>query len=286
MNMTEVMIGPLVLPVSLLVTLVAVIAGIAVGNRIARSDGVHVERILLFVIAIAVLTARAAFVGVYWDRYANEPWRIIDVRDGGFRLALGVLAAVIAGGWVAWRRADKRKAVIAGVLSGTLLWIAGTAMADLFPVDGGLPELTLGDLDGKEVSLKALAGKPVVLNLWATWCPPCRREMPVLEEAQRTVPGVNFVFVNQGESAETIRAYLNEQSLTLENVLLDPTGSVAAVAHAPGLPTTLFFDAEGKLVDRRMGELSPATLAQRLERLTKPAAVPVAGPGPETKEIQ
>lgn len=284
--MTEVMLGPLVLPVSLLVTLVAVIVGVAVGNRIARSDGVQVERILLFVIAVAVLTARAAFVGIYWDRYANEPWRIIDIRDGGFRLALGVLAALAAGAWVAWRQVDKRKAILAGVLSGTLLWVAGTAMADLFPVNGGLPELTLSDLDGNAVPLSALAGKPVVLNLWATWCPPCRREMPVLEQAQRTVPGVTFVFVNQGESAETIRAYLNEQSLTLENVLLDPTGSVASVAHAPGLPTTLFFDAGGKLVDRRMGEVSPATLAQRLELLTKPATVQVADPGTEIKETK
>jgi thiol-disulfide isomerase/thioredoxin len=281
MDMTEVTIGPLVLPASLLVTFTAVILGVTVGNRIARSDGVQVERVLLFVIAVAVLTARAAFVGVYWDRYANEPWRIIDVRDGGFRLALGVLAAVAAGAWVAWRQVDKRKAVLAGVLSGTLLWVAGTAIADLFPVAGGLPELSLTDLEGKVVPLSALAGKPVVLNVWATWCPPCRREMPVLKQAQRTVPGVTFVFVNQGESAGTIRAYLGAQSLKLENVLLDPTGSVAAAAHAPGLPTTLFFDAGGKLVDRRMGELSPATLAQRLELLARPALAPVAGARPK-----
>jgi len=110
--------------------------------------------------------------------------------------------------------------------------------------------------------------------------------MPVLEQAQRSTPGVAFVFANQGESAEKVTAYLKAESLTLQNMLLDPAGSVAAAANAPGLPTTLFFDATGKLVERRMGELYPATLAQRLERLLEVHGAPAATPNQTTRELQ
>ena len=282
--MTEITIGPLALPTALLVTFGAIMLGAALGNRIARSDGVQVERTLWLVIGIAVLAARAAFASQYWSQYAAEPWRLIDVRDGGFRPAAGVAAALIAAAWLAGRRPAQRKAVLAGVVAGALLWVAGTVTLTLYPSSGRLPDLTLTDLTGTAVPLSTFAGKPVVVNLWASWCPPCRREMPVLESAQRTTPGVAFVFANQGESAETVSTYLKAESLVLKNMLLDPSGSVAAAANAPGLPTTLFFDAAGNLVDRRMGELSPATLAQRLERLLALPAAPASGSDPVTKE--
>src|SRR3546814_14561413 len=64
--------------------------------------------------------------------------------------------------------------------------------------------------------------RPMVLNLWATWCPPCRREMPVLEQAQGRYPGVVFVLVNQGEDRGTIHRYLDRAGLDLDHVLLDP----------------------------------------------------------------
>ena len=284
--MTEIAIGPLALPTALLVTFGAIMLGSALGNRIARSEGVQIERILWLVIGIAVFAARAAFVSQYWSHYAAEPWRLFDVRDGGFRPVAGIAAALIAGAWLVGRRPLQRKALLSGVFAGALLWVAGTVAFAFYPSSGRLPELTLADLTGKAVPLSTFAGKPVVVNLWASWCPPCRREMPVLESAQRSTPGVAFVFANQGESAETVNAYLKAESLVLKNMLLDPAGSVAAAANAPGLPTTLFFDATGKLVDRKMGELSPATLAERLERLLAVPGKPAPGANPLTKEIQ
>jgi len=60
-----------------------------------------------------------------------------------------------------------------------------------------------------------------VVNLWASWCPPCRHEMPVLQQAQAANTDVNFVFVNQGETPGTIRSYMDRRALTLRNVLVD-----------------------------------------------------------------
>ena len=80
--------------------------------------------------------------------------------------------------------------------------------------------------------LAGFIGTPTVLNLWATWCPPCRREMPVLQQAQGANPDVNFVFINQGEKADDIQGFIDRQGLTLRNVLVDErlqTGS--ALGH-------------------------------------------------------
>ena len=117
------------------------------------------------------------------------------------------------------------------------------------------------------VSLESLnQGQPTVVNLWATWCPPCIREMPVLEKAQSDYPGVSFVFANQGEHPETIKRFLSEQNLNLEHVLSDRQGGFGRATGSQGLPTTLFYNAQGNLVDSHMGELSKASLVHSLER--------------------
>ena len=108
-------------------------------------------------------------------------------------------------------------------------------------------------------------GKPKVVNIWASWCPPCIREMPVLERAQERYTDIAFVFVNQGEQIETINYFLQQQELSIRNVLSDINGSLAGATGSHALPTTLFYDSEGRQVDVHMGELSNASLAQKLE---------------------
>jgi YD repeat-containing protein len=93
--------------------------------------------------------------------------------------------------------------------------------------------------------------------------------MPVLQQAQQQNPDVHIVFVNQGESAQRVRTWLAGRGLALDHVLLDPRGQATAAMDAAGLPTTLFYDAEGRLVSRRIGELSTATLAEQMARITR-----------------
>lgn len=263
-------LGPISFPAPMLAMFIAILLGTAVGNRLAARHGVSVESALWWTIGGAIVAARVAFAWAYWSHYAAEPWRLIDIRDGGFKPLAGLVAALVIGGALALRDAAKRRAIAAGVGSGVVLWVLATGLASLAAPSQPLPAITLVDLDGRPVPLTSFAGKPAVVNLWASWCPPCRREMPALMRAQQAHPDVAFVFVNQGESAATIRQYLQAEGLQLANVVLDPGGELPRATGSAGLPTTLFFDAKGALVDQRVGELSSATLAQRLAGMQTP----------------
>ena len=107
----------------------------------------------------------------------------------------------------------------------------------------------------------------MVINLWATWCPPCRREMPVLRDAQRHHPDITFVFVNQAESVPVIRDYLAAERLVIDNVLVDPVGTLSRQLNAFAYPTTLFFDSRGMLFMRQVGGITKASLEERLTML-------------------
>jgi thiol-disulfide isomerase/thioredoxin len=131
-----------------------------------------------------------------------------------------------------------------------------------------LSDAPLTTLSGKMTDLSAVAaGRPTVVNLWATWCPPCRMELPFFAEAQRQEPGITFIFVDQGEDAATVERYLNAVRLDIANVMLDSGNKIGGEMGAPGLPITLFYDSGGRMVDSHLGALSPSLLAGKLSRL-------------------
>lgn len=128
-----------------------------------------------------------------------------------------------------------------------------------------LPSLTLKQIDGQTANLTDFKGKPVVLNAWASWCGPCRREMPMLVEAARANPEVHFVFLNISDGPVAVRAFENEIGLKIPNVLLDPEAKLSEPLRIQGLPVTLFYNAEGTLVNRHIGEISAAELEELLK---------------------
>ena len=158
----------------------------------------------------------------------------------------------------------------AALLTGSAIWLVGSIGLSLRPDTGQeMPALGFSSLAGQTVQLTEFKGRPTVVNLWATWCPPCVREMPVLQKAQLDQPGVNFVFLNQGESPDRVGPWLQARNLALGNVLLDQPRLAGATFKQSALPMTLFFDARGRLVSTRIGELSSATLAERLAAASK-----------------
>jgi len=261
-------VGPLALAVPHVLLLVSLLLAMLTGWWVGRRSERNPEQQLFRLLLVALLVARLAFVLAYFEHFRDEPWRVIDIRDGGFIAWPGVLVTILLGAWLAWREGSLRKPLGSAMVVGVLSWGLGTFALHAFEHGTRLPEMGLRDHQGQSVALQDFVGKPLVVNLWATWCPPCRREMPVLAEAQRTESDVTFLFVNQGEGERVIADFLDTEGLGLENVLLDTGGRLGQHVGSTALPTTLFYDAEGRQVGSHLGELSRASLARALERLT------------------
>ncbi len=252
--------------------MVALGVALLVGALVGRKRGVATSDCLINSFLVGFLVARLSFVILYIDSYLDAPLSMLDIRDGGFMVAPGLVAGMSSALWWGWRSPALRWPLGAAMLAGFVMW-GGTigAVSLMEATRTSIPTASFHRLDGEPVTLGNLGaaeeGKPRVVNLWATWCPPCRREMPVLQAAQARESGVAFIFANQGESFNQVQSYLSQEGLELENVLLDPTTELGRVSGSRALPTTLFYDAEGRLVDHHLGELSEASLKQKLESI-------------------
>ncbi len=139
------------------------------------------------------------------------------------------------------------------------------------PYVGNLaPDFTLANLAGESVTLgdfTADGGQPVVLNFWATWCPPCRVEMPYFERVSAKYEGRAAVLgVNQAESAETISEFATRNGLTYP-LLVDRDMKVNNLYGVLNLPTTIFIDKNGVVKEVLVGTISQAVLEDRIEQL-------------------
>lgn len=145
------------------------------------------------------------------------------------------LLAILAGG--AWTWISRPRAPQAGA-------DAPAARVGAFAPDFTLPALE----DGRPLRLSDFRGRAVVINFWATWCPPCRVEMPALQQAQRDMPDVVVLGVNQQESADIVSRFMREQGLDFP-IALDTAGEVNRVYRVRALPTTCFVDRSGVIRD-------------------------------------
>lgn len=276
-------LGPLVLPVSWLVLFIAWQAGSFVAERRVRRLGQTLGLHGWLLPLAGWAAARAGFVAAHWDGYAGSASSllgVLDIRDGGWYPWTGLLVAVVYGSVLAWRGQPAGRPLLWGLGLFCALWLGahGVSRALAAP-PAQLPQFSAVALDARTIDLPALAGTPVVINLWASWCPPCRREMPVLLQAQRDNPAIRFLWINQGESPEVVQRFSAQHGLPADAVLLDIQGRLGQMLGRTSLPTTLFYNARGELADLRTGEVSAGSLGQHLQRI---APAELARPSPGT----
>jgi cytochrome c biogenesis protein CcmG/thiol:disulfide interchange protein DsbE len=170
-----------------------------------------------------------------------------------FSLAILLLSA----GWIAFSRSSP-----------------GSAVNQEIPIarPGFLaPDFTLTTLEGESIRLADLRGRAVIINLWASWCPPCRAEMPALQRVSQDFPpnDMQILAVNltSQDSREEAAQFAQENSLTFP-ILLDETGEVGALYQTSALPTTFFISADGTIREMIVGgPISEALLRAQVNQL-------------------
>ena len=136
------------------------------------------------------------------------------------------------------------------------------------------PDFTVYDAAGNPVKLSDYFGKPIILNFWASWCGPCKMEMPDFNEKSQALEGeVQFLMINMTdggrETVETASAFIEEQGYTFP-VFFDTTSEAAYTYGAYSLPTTFFIDADGNAVAQATGAIGADVLQQGIDMIYKP----------------
>lgn len=161
-------------------------------------------------------------------------------------------------------RTPRTAALTAAAAVGLVLLIAAAP-----PPGSPAPDFRLADAAGRTTQLSSLRGQVVILHFWATWCPRCLSEMPLLEEVarDRAPHGVQVLAINLAEPRRRVERYLKEQSLELK-VLLDSKGSVAGKYGVVGLPASIVIDRQGRIVRQiTMGSLNRREMDSLLDSL-------------------
>ena len=171
--------------------------------------------------------------------------------------ALAAILALALG--IYWFQADGRKAApVAPAATGVSRALATGAMAAflVMPDRKGPGEFSFQDKAGANLALEAWKGRVVLVNLWATWCAPCRREMPALDRLQKKLGGADFevlaISVDR-KGAAASKAFLDETGATSLALYVDPASTAIAALRAPGLPLSVLLDRNGNEIGRLIG---------------------------------
>jgi thiol-disulfide isomerase/thioredoxin len=140
-----------------------------------------------------------------------------------------------------------------------------------------LPDISFETAEGRKITLSDFRGKVVLLNLWATWCPPCRAEMPSLDRLQQKLGGNGFEVValsTDTAGPDAVRTFYAQTGVTALKIYIDSSTLANWALGAPGLPTTVLVDTQGREVGRKVGSAewdSPEAIAAIRRHLNAPA---------------
>ena len=131
--------------------------------------------------------------------------------------------------------------------------------------ESSLPDVELVSLDGTETTSLADIEGPAVINLWATWCAPCRREIPAFEQVhQDRIDEVRFVGINVGEDPDVAAEFLTEVGATYDQYS-DSEGFVVTELETTAMPVTIVIDADGEVTERRLGPMDEDDLDEAID---------------------
>ena len=170
----------------------------------------------------------------------------------------------------------KKRSITRGIILAVLLVAFGYTVyasvtkdkVEVLAVGNEAPDFELVDLQGNTHRLSEYRGEGVVLNFWGTWCPPCKKEFPLIERQYKSFEdqGVNVLAINIAESNFAVQNYFNELGLTFP-VVIDKTRSVMTTYNVDTLPATMLIDETGKITKIITGEMSESQIAAYMESI-------------------
>jgi len=261
-----VVLGPFAMPTDRLLALIAILVFFGLAAVLTRRSTPSTSNAVTTAIIVGIVAARVGYVATHLVSFGNDPASVAAIWQGGFSPIVGIIAAaamlaLMLGPSVPLYRTWLALIVAVGLWAAVVTTLAERPTA---PLPRGL---TAYSIVGGSVPIERFRGKPFVVNLWATWCGPCQREMPMLVRAAAARPSVPILFVNQGESAETVRAFIAAKRLTSRYILLDPSQDFSRAGGSGAFPTTLFVGSDGTIRNTHAGEISRPALDDGIDDL-------------------
>jgi thiol-disulfide isomerase/thioredoxin len=286
-------LGPFLIPTRPFILVLSIIFAIWFSQWWAgklQLDKNRVKHIAEYSAWFGLIGARLGFVALNWSAYAVKPWTALYVWQPGYLYSGGLL---FGAGYALWQvtkdpvelRQPFFRVLAGSYLAAGIVFTTATLSVSLLkppgiPGTGDIaPDFKLKNLSAETVQLSDLVGRAVILNFWATWCPPCRREMPLLDELQKTYSdkGLSIIGLNLGEPPEMVKSYVEAVDVSYPVWLDAPLGApgfdltreIFSSYGAVGLPTTLFIDRDGVIQRIYVGELSQGFLQNQVERILR-----------------
>ncbi len=282
-------IGPLLVSVSTLGLVAGYFLTTWILTRFAATFGVEsawAGRTVELSTLGGVVAARVWFVAINWQSYQDDPVAVLFFWQPGYSFAAGILAALSIAAWrIHCARGLWRQRSLLMLVGGATTMAVGfsmvavlalsTAGRDVAGSGGSIADFTLQDQNGDTVHWSDLRGEVVLLNFWATWCAPCRREMPLLDTVYKAyvAQGLQVIGVAVGEPGHIVRDYVDSVGVSYPIWLDgDATGQkrtrdIFDKTGGAGLPTTLFVDRGGVVRKRYTGELSRGFIDSEIKPL-------------------
>jgi cytochrome c biogenesis protein CcmG/thiol:disulfide interchange protein DsbE len=246
---------------------VAFILGAAVFTYLAGRRGGNLERAAWWALLAALLAGRLGYLFSYRSGLSGlGPGgllrALLDLRTGGFAWAWALPAAVLTAGVLARRAAVGLLAPLLGALAIGLvpLLLRPASGVSEFPKSTPMVRLEGSGLTSQVTF--ASVGTPTLVNVWATWCPPCRLEMPLLTDFAKQ--GYPIAFIDSRESPAAVQNFMSRIGFTGASFI--DRGEVERALGIVGFPTTLLVGADGKVLERHFGPLDRAQLTALFER--------------------
>lgn len=259
-------LGPFVIELKFILAYFLVAAFFFIEKKMTRSPHLKVKDYSFYAVITGLVSGRAFFVLQNLDHYSAHVFSALNIFDRDFDFYGAIVGSLFFTLAYFHKSADRIKQIAKRVI--LILLLSGIYLCSLYFISLTKEPTTIipSTLKNQDISDLLCSSKPKIINYWATWCPPCVKEMPVLIEGSEQNPDIIFIFVNQHEDPWEIEAFEERLNISIPHLVYDD-GTLGTMKLGKALPTTLFLDASNNLIDTHTGAITAPNLNNKMKQL-------------------